>query len=41
MVKADLRVCTDCGCVYNREVGLKSFSSCPVCKSSSREPIEG
>lgn len=40
MVKADLRVCTDCGCVFNREIGLKAISQCPACGSESREPLE-
>jgi len=40
MVKADLRVCTDCGCVFNREIGLKAISNCPACGSENREPLE-
>ena len=40
MVKADLRLCTDCGCVYNREVGLKTISNCPACKSNRREVLD-
>ncbi len=40
MVKADLRVCADCGCVFNREVGLKPFNNCPACNSPNREVLE-
>ncbi|MFB5636279.1 hypothetical protein [Candidatus Nitrosopumilus sediminis] len=40
MVKADLRVCVNCGCVFNREVGLKPVSNCPACGSGNREPLE-
>lgn len=40
MVKADLRVCVDCGCVFNREIGYKAISNCPACKSPNREPLE-
>ena len=40
MVKADLRLCTECGCVYNREVGLKIINNCPACGSDRREVLE-
>ena len=40
MVKADLRLCADCGCVYNRGIGLKVISKCPACGSDRREVLE-
>gem|GEM_PF-2959948 len=40
MVKANLRVCTNCGCIFNREIGLKPISNCPACGSENREPLE-
>lgn len=40
MVKSDLRVCVDCGCVFNREIGLEAISNCPVRCSENREPLE-
>lgn len=40
MVKADLRVCVNCGCIFNREIGLKTISNCPACGSENREPLE-
>ncbi|WP_263970055.1 MULTISPECIES: hypothetical protein [Nitrosopumilus] len=40
MVKADLRVCTDCGCIFNRTIGLKAISNCPACGSGTCETLE-
>ncbi|WP_297472994.1 hypothetical protein [Nitrosopumilus sp.] len=40
MVKADLRVCTDCGCIFNRAIGLKTIPNCPACGSGTYETLE-
>ena len=40
MVKADLRVCVDCGCIFNSQIGLRPFVKCPACGSLNRETVE-